>query len=123
MQHLYNIQKLKKFYTKSNYQYQYYNSQNRQFDKGFKKIASNLSFHLGGEFSIKTNSSGVLLLLNYSYSSSVITIVNLKTKKVITHKAFSDENQPNKLHFFPYDFHFYFTDNVNFWKVLRFSFF
>lgn len=90
---------------------------NDKFDKGFKKIASNLSFHLGGEFSIKTNSSGELLLLNYSYSSSVITIVNLKTKKTITDKAFSDEEQPNKLHFFPYDLHFYFTDNVNFWKV------
>jgi hypothetical protein len=90
---------------------------NDKFDKGFKKIASNMPFHLGGEFSIKTNPGGVLLLLNYSYSSSVITIVNLKTKKTITHKAFSDEGQPNKLHFFPYDLHFYFTDNVNFWKV------
>ncbi|MBE8726769.1 ribosomal protein L7/L12 [Flavobacterium hungaricum] len=89
---------------------------NNDFEKGFKKIASSLPFYLG-EFAVKTNADGALLLLNYSYNSSVITIVNLKTKKTLSHKAFSDEEQHDKLHFFQHNQRFYFTNNVAFWKV------
>jgi ribosomal protein L7/L12 len=85
------------------------------FQKGFKKMASNLPFK-SGEFAIRSNSKGELLLLNYHYNSRIISIINLAANQFQSHKVFSDDEH-TKLSFFEYQHQFYLTNNIDFWKV------
>ena len=87
------------------------------FDKGFKKIMSNLPF-ASGEFAIKTNSKGQRLFLNYSNDEvRNISIINIETEELKTAEVFYNELKGKKISFFVFSGEFHLTDNIDFWRV------
>jgi ribosomal protein L7/L12 len=90
---------------------------NAKFDKGFKKIASNLPFG-NGKFAIKINSKGQKLFLYYQYhSEQEVGVWNLDTQELKSNVITYNELNNKKISVFGCNGEFYFTNGVLFWCI------
>ncbi|AWK06967.1 hypothetical protein HYN56_23135 [Flavobacterium crocinum] len=88
-----------------------------KFDKGFKKLASNLPFEKG-EFAMKTNDKGEKLLLCYvSASAPRINVYNIDQQKLKSSMVSDEDLKGVKVNAFGYKNEFYLTDGTYYWRV------
>ncbi|WP_291146600.1 ribosomal protein L7/L12 [Flavobacterium sp. UBA7680] len=87
------------------------------FDKGFKKIASNLPFDKG-ELAIKTNAKGELFLLCYICDLvPEISLFNINTQELKSNSVSNEEVAGLKITPYGFDKEFYLTDGILYWHV------
>jgi hypothetical protein len=88
------------------------------FNKGFKKIASNLPFGDGGAFSIKINSKGQKIFLYFSYDfEQNVSILNLDTQELKKGTLSDSELSGTKITAFEFSREFYLTDGILYWHI------
>lgn len=88
------------------------------FDKGFKKIASNLPFE-NGEFAIRRNNKGQKLLFCY-YNNDLVQnagIINLETQELRTETVSYNEDEEKKIKVFVFNRQFYLSDYTSYWNI------
>ncbi|PIF30642.1 ribosomal L7/L12-like protein [Flavobacterium sp. 9] len=94
--------------------YQFFDN---SFDKGLKKIASNLPFG-NGEYAIKENDKGEKTMLYYFFDSAQnVSTINLETREIKKFKLIDDELNEGKLAVFEYNQDFFFMNNIYFWRI------
>ncbi|MTH15534.1 ribosomal protein L7/L12 [Flavobacterium sp. LC2016-01] len=88
-----------------------------EFNKGFKKVASNLPFDKG-EFAIKTNGKGERFLLCYvSDSTPKISIYNIDKQELKSNAVSNEDFNDLKVNVFGHKSEFYLTDGASYWRV------
>lgn len=88
-----------------------------EFNKGFKKVASNLPFDKG-DFALKTNGKGERFLLCYvSDSTPKISVYNIDKQELKNNLVSNEDFNDLKVNVFGYKNEFYLTDGTSYWRV------